>query len=204
MNKLVKDALTLTVITLVAGAALGLVHAITLDPIAKAQEAAKQAAYKEVFETAEAFTDLEGFDSGAATKTVADAGFANDDITGCVVAADASGNPLGYVITVVTHDGYGGDINFSVGITNEGIINGYSIMDISETPGLGMKSTEEKFKSQFNNLKAQTLSVTKTGKTNEAEIDAISGATITSKSVTNGVNACVAYFNTLAGGGANE
>ena len=115
MNKLVKDALTLTVITLVAGAALGLVHAITLDPIAKAQEAAKQAAYKEVFETAEAFTDLEGFDSEAATKTVADAGFANDDITGCVVASDASGNPLGYVITVVTHDGYGGDINFSVG-----------------------------------------------------------------------------------------
>ncbi|MCR5143779.1 MAG: RnfABCDGE type electron transport complex subunit G [Lachnospiraceae bacterium] len=204
MNKLVKDALTLTVITVVAGAALGLVHEITLDPIAKAQEATKQEAYKTVFESAETFTDLEGFDADAATKIVNEAGYVNDEITGCVVANDASGNACGYVITVLTHDGYGGDINFSVGITNDGVINGYSMLEISETPGLGMKSTEEKFMSQFNGIKAQTLTVTKTGKTSEAEIDAISGATITSKSVTNGVNASVEYFNSIAGGGANE
>ncbi|MBQ3774438.1 MAG: FMN-binding protein, partial [Pseudobutyrivibrio sp.] len=123
MNKLVKDALILTCITVIAGFALGLVYEITKAPIAKAEEAALQKAYQTVFADAASFSDLDGFDSEAATKIVKDAGFTDETIDNCVQALDASGNPIGYVITVTTSAGYGGNITFSVGITNDSVIN---------------------------------------------------------------------------------
>lgn len=207
MNKLVKDALILTCITVIAGFALGLVYEITKAPIAKAEEAALQKAYQTVFADAASFSDLDGFDSEAATKIVKDAGFTDETIDNCVQALDASGNPLGYVITVTTSAGYGGNITFSVGITNDSVINGYSITSIAETAGLGMKARDEgegTFSSQFVARNAEIFTVTKTGAHESSEIDAISAATITSKAVTNGVNACVTYFNSLVGGASNE
>lgn len=205
MNKsLIKDAMILTVITLIAGVALGLVYEITKAPIAKAEEEATQAAYREVFPDAAAFNVTEAFDTDVASSLVQSAGYADDDIDNCLDAVDASGNLLGYVITVTSHAGYGGDITFSVGITNEGVINGYSITAISETPGLGMKSTEEKFKSQFYSIPAATYEVTKSSPAGEGEIEAISGATITSRAMTYGVDSAVCYFESLTGGAGNE
>ena len=63
-----------------------------------------------------------------------------------------------------------------------------------------MNSKEEPFMSQFRDIAVQTLEVVKGGKSAENQIDAISGATITSKAVTNAVNAGFAYFNSIAGG----
>lgn len=197
-NPIVRDAMILTIITLVAGIALGLVYEVTKAPIAAAQEAARQAAYREVFSDAATFEEMEGFDSAKVSKTVQKEGYADDDITQCLVALDGSGNPLGYVITVVTHAGYGGNITFSVGIKNDGTINGYSITDISETAGLGMKATENDFMKQFKGIPVAVYEVTKST-AGENEIEAISGATITSRAVTNGVNAAVSYFNSLGG-----
>ena len=194
MNKLVKDALVLTAITLIAGVCLGGVYEITKDPIAKAQESATQESYKAVFADAASFEDLEGFD----------AGYTDDDITNCVVAKDDAGQAIGYVITITSHAGYGGDITFSMGVTNDGTLNGYSITDISETAGLGMKAKEDGFMSQFAGIPAQILEVTKSGKTADTEIEAISGATITSKAVTYGVDAGLTYYNSLVGGASNE
>ncbi len=203
-NKLIKDALILTVITVISGLALGLVYEITKAPIAKAQEDATQAAYKEVFEDADSFVPYESFNQEAATEYVVSQGFADDDINNCVVAQDASGNALGYVITVTSHAGYGGDITFSMGVTNEGVLNGYSITSISETAGLGMKSTEPAFMDQFKGKTAAKLEVTKSGAASDTEIEAISGATITSKAVTYGVDAGLAYFTSITGGASNE
>ncbi|WP_294236898.1 RnfABCDGE type electron transport complex subunit G [Pseudobutyrivibrio sp.] len=203
MNKLVKDALVLTCITVIAGFALGLVYEITKAPIAKAEADALQTAYQTVFADAASFKDLDGFDSAAATDVVQKAGYTDDTIDNCVEALDSSGNPLGYVITVTSSAGYGGKITFSLGITNDGVLNGYSITTISETAGLGMKARdtgEGTFSSQFINRQSEIFTVTKTGATQSSEIDAISAATITSKAVTNGVNAGVTYFNYLVGG----
>ena len=130
-------------------------------------------------------------------------GYTDDTIDNCVLAQDASGNTLGYVITVTSSAGYGGKITFSMGITNDAVINGYSITTISETAGLGMKARDTgdgTFSSQFINRNAEIFTVTKTGASSSSEIDAISAATITSKAVTNGVNAGVTYFNYLVGG----
>ena len=205
MNKsLVKDALILAVITLVAGILLGIVYEITKDPIAKAQESATQAAYETVFSTADSFAPVEGFDSEAASSYVHEQGYADDDILACLTANDKDGNVLGYVITVVSHAGYGGDITFSIGITNEGVLNGYSITDISETAGLGMKAKEEGFSSQFVNKALGIFEVTKTSPASDSEIQAISGATITSKAVTYGIDAGIAYYQSLVGGASNE
>lgn len=199
-NTIVHDALILTAITLVAGCLLGLVHEVTLEPIAKANYEIEQAAYKEVYADAASFEEYAGFDAEAATKTAADAGFVNDTVDGAQVALDASGNPLGYVITITSTEGSQANITLSIGVTNEGVLNGYATTSISETPGLGDKVKTPAFKDQFANKNVETYTVTKTGSTSESEIDAISGATISSRAVTNAVNAGLAYFRSIGGG----
>jgi len=199
-NSLVKDALILTVITLISGLALGFVYEITKAPIAKAEEETTMEAYRTVFSDADTFADLDGFDADAASSLVQEAGYTDDDIDNCVIAYDSAGNALGYVITVTSHAGYGGDITLSMGVTNEGVMNGYSITSISETAGLGMKATDESFYSQFEGILAGTYSVIKSGTASDNEIEAISGATITSKAVTNAVNAGFVYFESVKGG----
>ena len=195
--KIIKDAIILCIITVVAGFGLGAVYDITKAPIEKVNYETQQNAYKTVFADAAEFTDLPDFSSEEATRIVAESGY-GDTIEGCVQAMGSDGSVLGYVITVVSHDGYGGDIKFSVGIKADGTVNGYSITDISETAGLGMKAKEEAFYSQFENKQVEQFAVTKTGSTSDSEIDAISGATITSSAVTNGVNASIVYFKSLA------
>ncbi|MCI8280389.1 MAG: RnfABCDGE type electron transport complex subunit G [Lachnospiraceae bacterium] len=205
MNKIVKDAIIITVITLVSGCLLGLVYEITKEPIATAQYNTQQKAYQTVFEGAGTFEDYEGFDETAAAEVVAQSGYTENTIEGVVAAKDASGATLGYVITVTSHAGYGGDITFSVGIRSDGTVNGYSITSISETAGLGMKAKEEKFYSQFAGKNAEAFEVVKGTASSDNQIEAISGATITSRAVTNGVDAALSYFRTISeGGGANE
>ncbi len=198
VKKIIKDTIILTIITLIAGVGLGFVYKITLEPIAQAEAQATQDAYRAVFADAAEFEDFpESFDNSAALQAVVDSGYVDGDINNCVQALDGSGNLLGYVVTVTSHAGYGGDIVFSVGITTDMIVNGYSITTISETAGLGMKAKEEAFSSQFNGKQVDAFEVTKSGSTSDAEIDAISGATITSKAVTYGVNGGMTYVKSI-------
>lgn len=195
-NTIIKDALILFIITVVAGFGLGAVYGITKEPIAQANYNIQQNAYKEVFADAAEFNEMSDFDSETATQIVADAGYP-DTIDNCVEAVGSDGTLLGYVITVSDPNGYGGNVTFSIGVTVDGILNGYSITEISETPGLGMKAKEDGFASQFKEKQVETFTVTKTGSTSDSEIDAISGATITSSAVTSGVNAGLEYFRSL-------
>lgn len=202
MNKrIVHDALILTAFNLVLGFVLGLVYDVTKGPIKEAEDKAKQEAFSQVFEDASKFEALE-FDKDAANKLATDNGFSDtfDDIQ---TAFDANGEVAGYVITVTAKDGSQGSITFSVGIRNDGTVNGYSITKISETPGLGMKATEESFYSQFQNKLVEAFTVVKSAPAADNEIEAITGSTITSKAIANGCNAAILYFNTELKGGAN-
>ncbi len=200
MNKrIVHDALVLTAFTLLLGLILGLVHEITKAPIAAANQATTQAAYQKVFEDADSFQAVDGFDKDAATETVTAEGYA-DSIDDAQEALDASGNVIGYVITVTAKDGSQANITFSVGIQSDGTVNGYSITSISETPGLGMKAEDEDFYSQFQNKKVDSFEVVKQAPSSDEQIESISGATITSRAMANGVNAALAYFNSDLGG----
>jgi Predicted NADH:ubiquinone oxidoreductase, subunit RnfG len=130
------------------------------------------------------------------------------DINEVMQALDASGQLIGYVITVTDHEGYGGDIQFSMGVTLDGILNGISLLSISETAGLGMKAGDV-LVPQFADKKVESFTYTKSGSTNDSEIDAISGATITTNAIVNGVNGGLLFFNSVlagneGGGGINE
>nr|WP_296006897.1 RnfABCDGE type electron transport complex subunit G [uncultured Blautia sp.] len=193
-NTIIKDAMILTLITLVAGGVLGLVYEITKDPIAKQQEMAKQEAYKSVFEDADSFeVCVEEGDEELAAYLVEN-GFETQTINEVMEAKDASGETLGYAINLTTSEGYGGDITFSMGVREDGTLNGISILTISETAGLGMNATKDEFKNQFQDKQAEAFEVTKTGAAADNQINAISGATITSNAVTKGVNSGLCAF----------
>lgn len=200
MNKrIVHDALILTAFTLVLGLVLALVYGVTKAPIEAANQAAAQQAYMAVFEEADSFEAME-FDKAAATTLVQEQGF-SDTIDDIQVAKDAAGETLGYVITVTAKDGSQGSITFSVGIQNDGTVNGYSITATSETPGLGLKASEEEFYGQFQGKNVDAFTVVKQAPQSDNEIEAISGSTITSKAMANGCNAAIYYFqNQLVGG----
>ena len=126
-------------------------------------------------------------------------------ITDTMTALDQDGNLLGYVFNVVSHEGYGGDIAFSMGVTTDGVLNGYSITSISETAGLGMKANEDAFMSQFQDIPAEALTGGPAdGGFRDREIEAISGATITSNAVTTRAATLIAYFSSIEGGAADE
>ena len=192
-SAMVKDALILFAITVVSGLLLGVVYDVTKEPIAKQQEKAKQAACANVFSSAASFETVADASGNAISDTVDGV-----DINEVMQALDSGGNLLGYVLTVTDHEGYGGDIQFSMGVALDGTLNGISLLKIAETPGLGMKAGDV-LVPQFENKKAEAFAYTKSGAASESEIDAISGATITTNAVVNGVNAGLSYFkNVLA------
>lgn len=198
-KKIVHDALVLFAFTVVLGLILGVVYGITKGPIDQVNYEKTQSAYKQVFEDADSFEEYADFDTAAAEDLMAQNGY-SDDIEAVNTALDASGNPLGYVLTVTAKDGSQGSITFSVGIQNDGTVNGYSITSISETPGLGMKAEEEDFYSQFQNKKVDQFTVVKQKPSSDDQIEAITGSTITSKAMANGCNAAIYYFQNALGG----
>lgn len=205
MKEIILNTLKLCLITLIAGVLLGGVYEITKKPRAIQEEKSKNEAYSKVFNKADSFKNykydkekLKSYlkENGYNKKTV----YVND----AVLAVDKNGETLGYVITITDKEGYGGDVSFTIGINNDGTINGISFLTLQETAGVGMKA-DLKFKDQFKGMKAEKIEYIKSGKKNENQIDAISGATITTNAVTNGVNCGVCSFKYFKeGGNQNE
>ena len=172
---IVKDTIAITAITLVAGLALGVVQDITAGPIAQQQEQSKQEAYKAVFEDADSF-EVYDVDADALAANLAENNFNAQTINEIMEAKDASGETI------------------------DGTLNGISILSISETAGLGMKAKNPDFQDQFKDKNVEKFEYTKTGATSDDQIDAISGATITTNAMTNGVNAGLCAFRYVEGG----
>ena len=183
MKNIIKNAMILTVITLVSGLLLGFVYDITKEPIAKAKEQAKNEAYQTVMQEADTFEALT-VEEGKVT------------VEGCVVdevvAAKAGSELKGYVITTTTNAGYGGNIQVSVGIAADGTVKGIEMLSIAETAGLGMNADSDDFKSQFVG-KSGEIGLNKNNPADN-EIQALTGATITSKAVTDAVNIALELF----------
>lgn len=93
------------------------------------------------------------------------------------------------ICVVNSAKGYGGDIKVMSGILNDGTVSKIEILEMSETPGLGANAKNEGFKAQYEK-KSGVIGVSKTSKS-DTEIQAISGATITSKAVTEAVNQAI-------------
>lgn len=191
-NTMIKDTLILTVITLLSGLLLGAVYVITKEPIKEQEETARTKAYKEVFEAADEFKVVTVDDTLA--KELEANNFATVTVNEIMRALDKDGNLKGYALSLTTSEGYGGDITFTMGVALDGTINGISILNINETAGLGMNAKKDEFKGQYSGKQAESLTVIKSGSASASEINAISGATRTSRAITNGVNAGLCAF----------
>ncbi len=189
-----KDAFTLFAITLISGVALGAVYEVTKGPIEQATIAANNATYKEVFAEANSFEEMTDIDIAAINAELAGGEFGNVGLTSVLAAKDAAGADLGYVVNSYSNDSYGGQVSISVGLKDDGSITSIGFLAINDTPGLGLKAKDAAFKDQYVGKTAEKLSVVKGGGAGDAEINSISGATITSSAVTNAVNAAL-YFN---------
>lgn len=189
-SSILKDALVLFLITVVAGALLGLVNQVTLEPIAKSKQKAKEEAYQVVFADSIKFEENSEINDKLASAT-----FDGAEVTEVLEAKDADGNTLGYVMNLTAKEGYGGDITFTIGVTTEGTMTGLSVLSHSETAGLGANCTTESFQSQFVGLKGPEITYSKEGASADNEFDAISGATITSKALTKAINAGLGFLS---------
>ena len=196
MKRMMKDAGILFAITLIAGLLLGIVYEVTKEPIAMQQAKRKQEACKEVFRDASGFEAIEVSPVVTGEKAAA-------TVNEVFKAVATDGSVLGFVLDITTHEGYNGDIQFTIGIRMDGMVNGISLLSIAETPGLGMKA-EEVLKPQFAEKNVGRFAYTKTGAVTDDQIDAISGATVTTNAMVNGVNTGLEYFKTQLGGGKNE
>lgn len=205
-NNLLKDAIALFLITLISGLGLSYVYEITKEPIAiQAQQKALKA-NQAVFQEATSFeedadmtalidsSDLVGMNSEYAGVTI-------ESIS---KAYNNSSELLGYNITVSTSSGYKDGIKFVYGYSLDGSVTGIEFLAINETAGLGMKAKEPDFLNQFLDKQVDQFIVVKTGAASEEQVDAISGATITSEAISNAVNAGIGFinkFSTELGGG---
>lgn len=161
--EIVKPAGILTAICVIVTLLLAVTNSLTAEKITANAEA-KAAESRTKVLTADSYVQL--------------------DEKGCVYEAkDADGNSLGVVITTEA-SGYGGTIKVMTGINSDQTIAGVNILEMSETPGMGAKAKEDSFLNQYKGLSTPNQAVKKDG----GNIDAVSGATISSRAVTAAVN----------------
>lgn len=159
--------LTLFLITTIVAGLLGLVNYVTADTIAEQIAQKAENAMRQVLE-ADGYEPLDVPEDSAVT------------------AAYRAGD-RGYVVRVAPN-GFGGAIDMMVGVDVSGAVTGGAIVSQSETASLGANCTREDFRAQFTG-KTGTLSVSKDG----GEIEALTGATVTSRAVTEGVNTALEF-----------
>lgn len=170
-------ALILFVICLIVSALLGLTNMLTKDKIEQAQQQKEEASRKIVLAEAESFE------------------LGNEENT---YKGLKGGETVGWVF-VTESKGYGGTIKVMTGIGTDDQIKGVVILSQNETPGLGANATKTEFTDQFKQA-ANSLTVTKNGPSGDGSISAMTGATITTKAVTQAVNAAVEAYNSVKGG----
>lgn len=182
MKENIRLGLILLLITAIAGLLLGGAYEITKTPIAATIEADKQAAMKEILPMADKFSKADVNIKGNKKISEVNAGIKDSEIAGYAIK--------------VSPKGYGGPVEIMVGISSEGKVTGIKILSHTETPGLGANAPKPEFSNQYENKSTKDkLEVVKASPSKENQIQAITGATITSKAVTLGVNDAIDFYN---------
>lgn len=154
----VKPVAALVITCLVWGAFLGLIHSATKERIEKAEREELYRTLSEIFPGA-SFSEENGHYT-------------------CM----ENGGVVGYAV-VVEERGYGGKMRVVVGASPEGTVVGVRVVSQNETPGLGAKVAEEAFLGQFAGRRLEEIALKKDG----GEIEAVTGATISSRAVVRAV-----------------
>ena len=187
VKDIIRPAMILFIICLVSSALLAVTNSFTEDPIAKAAAETQSKAAVTVLPQADTVCEDE--------KTINYAGKDYSYFEGL----DKDGNVVGYAIKS-SAKGYGGDVDIITGVDTSGKVTGVEILDMEETPGLGMRAKEQDFRDQYIGLAAGIKIDTATKKSgSENKIDAMTGATITSTAVTESVNTALEIFGQIGG-----
>jgi Na+-translocating ferredoxin:NAD+ oxidoreductase subunit G len=184
LGKIIKPAAVLLTICLVVTFALALTYSVTKEPIAERAVADAENSRRAVLPDAESFQEVKEH-SNTVKK---------------VFKGIGNGEIVGYVFEV-TENGYGGAMEIMVGIDRQGAITDINIGQHNETPGLGSKA-QDIINPQFSGVAPrEQFVVVKTKKSKPEEIEAITGATVTSRAVTNGVRVAYEMWTELVGSG---
>ena len=185
----VKGVIAVCCVAVVGIAVLGAVSGATRGIVEERALAADLGAYQEAMPEAASFQIHDG--AKAALDALDGAPYGTDVgevyLDGAVTALDGSGAEIGWVVTATSAEGMDGPVGVAVGIRADGTISGIAFTELDETPGIGMKADEPEFKDQFAGLPAGRLVL-------GADIDAVSGATVTSDAVVDAVDAALELY----------
>jgi Na+-translocating ferredoxin:NAD+ oxidoreductase subunit G len=182
--------ITLTIVTLVASLTLGYVYEWTKEPIAEAQMAKQLKAIESV---------MSGYDNNPVLETYRlPTPDGKDSLE--FFPAKKKGDLIGVAVKTKSSKGYSGDIWLMVGFNVNGEIQNIFVIEHKETPGLGSKMTTPKFLQQFigRNPAAMKLKVKKDG----GDVDAITGATISTRAFSGAVQTAYDTFKKSTDHGA--
>ncbi len=187
-KELVSPVLAMTIICVVTTLLLATANAVTRDRIAELAQAAESAAIRAILPQADTFHDR-------------DIPAGHPDVSAVVEGVDSAGKSAGYVLTASAR-GYAGLVWVMTGIDTQGHILDVRVVQDDETPGLGKKVREDAFLDAFPGQPASSVFSVKPDDFARTRIDAVAGATISSRAVADAVNrACSAYLDLP--GGAN-
>jgi len=182
-KNIVIPTVTLFLICLVMTALMALTNSVTAPWIAALTADSEVSAKQQVLPEAAAFSEAKQLKK-------------DGEIYSCYEGLDGAGRAIGLVF-VTTAKGYGGDIRVMTGIDLKGAVTGVQILSMNETPGLGSKAQDDGFLAQFLG-KAGKLQVVKS-QADGNEILAITGATISSRAVTDAVNLAIELSQAVVG-----
>lgn len=186
--KIAKLGGILLAVTLIAAAILGFANEKTAALIAATNEKTSNESRKEVLATA---VDFKAVDEAKIKEIQAK----NPEVLEVHAGLDGSGQIVGYTVKTATK-GYAGDVEVITGVTTDKKVSGVKLGTNSETPGLGTLAGEDEFSGQYTGKEAVELEVVKSAP-NDTQILAITGATITSRAVTTGVNIATSILDSL-------
>lgn len=183
LKEILFPTVSLFLICAVAAALLGFTNSVTEGKIKEVAEKSAAEARLKVCESATSFEEKTDKDDNVYFE-----------------AKDKDGNTVGFAVT--TEDkSYGGTIEVMTGFSADGEITGIEILTIDDTPGLGMNAKKDEFKNEFTGKKGE-LTASKNASADN-EIQALTGATITSNAVTRCVNKAMSIYENAVGGESN-
>ena len=183
-KEIIVPAVSLFLICVVVTALLALTNAVTAPKIDALAVETQEASKKQVLSSANSFSEEKQVEKDGVSYTYYD-GLASD------------GSVVGYVF-VTSAKGYGGDISVMVGVLGDGTVAGVNILSINETAGLGMNAKNQSFLDQFLG-KSGEIGVAKNNPS-DTEIQALTGATITSRAMATAVNTALSLYAEIGGG----
>ena len=177
-NDIIKPVAVLLAICIIIPLALSLTNRITKDKIAELDEKNSRETMASLIK-ADSFTE-EGFKDG------------ENEFTYNLALKD--GEIIGYIFKTA-EKGYGGDVSVMTAVNIDGTVKSVAILDVSgETPGLGQNAAKESFYTQYEG-KTSGISLLKNGADSDKnEVNAVTGATITSTAVNKAVNQALEQF----------